>query len=94
MEINADPKVAAGSNLDIRIEVNDRSEIVGGTRIRATVATVFALLTQPHQIRTWFAHYAETDARAGGVFCLADPGGLRIEGTYLEIIADRKVMLT
>jgi uncharacterized protein YndB with AHSA1/START domain len=58
------------------------------------VATVFVLLTQAHQIKTWFAHYAEADAPAGGVFCLADPGGLRVEGTYLEIISDRKVMMT
>jgi uncharacterized protein YndB with AHSA1/START domain len=94
MEVHANPKVAAGSDLDIRIEVNDRSEIVGETRIRATLETVFALLTETHQIMTWLAHYAETDARAGGVFCLADPSGLRVEGTYLVVIAYQKVVLT
>jgi uncharacterized protein YndB with AHSA1/START domain len=94
MEVHANPKVAAGSDLDIRIEVNDRSEIVGETRIRATLETVFALLTETHQIMTWLAHYAETDARAGGVFCLADPSGLRVEGTYLEVIGYQKVVLT
>jgi hypothetical protein len=76
MEVHAKPKVAAGTDLDIRIEVNDRGEIVGETRIRATLATVFALLTEAHQIMTWLAHYAEIDARVGGVFCLADPSGL------------------
>jgi uncharacterized protein YndB with AHSA1/START domain len=94
MEVHANPKVAAGSDLDIRVDVNDRGEIVGETRIRAKLATVFALLTNAHQIMTWLAHYAETDARAGGVFCLADPSGLRVEGTYLEVVADQKVVLT
>jgi len=94
MEVDANAKVARRSDLDIRIEVNDRGEIVGETRIRATVATVFALLTQTHQIKTWLAQYAETDARPGGVFCLADPSGLRVEGTYLEVVADQKVVLT
>jgi uncharacterized protein YndB with AHSA1/START domain len=94
MEVHAKPKVAAGTDLDIRIEVNDRGEIVGETRIRATLATVFALLTETHQIRTWLAQYAEIDARAGGVFCLADPSGLRVEGTYLEVVAYQKVVFT
>jgi uncharacterized protein YndB with AHSA1/START domain len=94
MEVDANPKAAAGSDLEFRIEVNDRSEIVGETRTRATMATVFALLTEARGVMTWLAHYAETDARAGGVFCLADPGGLRVEGTYLEVIAYQKVVLT
>jgi uncharacterized protein YndB with AHSA1/START domain len=94
MEVDANPKAAAGSDLEFRIEVNDRSEIVGETRTRARMATVFALLTEARGVMTWLAHYAETDARAGGVFCLADPGGLRVEGTYLEVIAYQKVVLT
>src|ERR1700760_646761 len=94
MEVDANVKAAAGFDLDIRIEANDRSEIEAEIRIRATLATVFALLTEAHQVMTWLAHYAQTDARAGGVFCLADPSGLRVEGTYLEVIADQKVVLT
>jgi uncharacterized protein YndB with AHSA1/START domain len=94
MEVDANAKVARRSDLDIRIEVNNRGEIVGETRIQATVAIVFALLTDAHQIMTWLAQYAETDARAGGVFCLADPSGLRVEGTYLEVIAYQKVVVT
>jgi uncharacterized protein YndB with AHSA1/START domain len=94
MEVETNAKIAPRSNLDIRIEVNDRGEIVGETRIRATLDTMFALLTEAQQIMTWLAHYAQTDARAGGVFCLADPSGLRVEGTYLEVIADQKVVLT
>jgi uncharacterized protein YndB with AHSA1/START domain len=93
MEVAADT-AAVESDPDIRIEVNECSEIVGEARIRATMATVFALLTQAHQIMTWLAHYAESDARAGGVFCLADPSGLRVEGTYLEIISYQKVVQT
>jgi uncharacterized protein YndB with AHSA1/START domain len=94
MEVDADARAATESDLDIRIEVNDRVEIVGETRIRASSATVFALLTEAHQVMTWLAHYAEIEARAGGVFCLADPSGLRVEGTYLEVVADQKVVLT
>jgi uncharacterized protein YndB with AHSA1/START domain len=94
MEIDADAKAAAGSDLDIRIEVNECGEIEGEIRIRATLPTVFKLLTEARQVRTWLAHDAETDARAGGVFCLADPSGLRVEGTYLEVIAYRKVVLS
>jgi uncharacterized protein YndB with AHSA1/START domain len=94
MEVDADPTAAAESDLDIRIQVNDRSEIAGEVRIRATPATIFALLTEAREVMTWLAHYAECDARVGGVFCLADPSGLRVEGAYLEVIADQKVMLT
>jgi uncharacterized protein YndB with AHSA1/START domain len=93
MEVDADT-AAAESDPDIRVEVNERREIAGEIRIRATFATVFALLTEARGVMTWLAHYAETDARAGGVFCLADPSGLRVEGTYLEIISYQKVVLT
>jgi uncharacterized protein YndB with AHSA1/START domain len=92
MEVQAD--VTSDAGLDICIEVNEQSEIVGEIRIRATSAKVFTLLTKAREIMTWLAHYAEADARAGGVFCLADPDGLRVEGTYLEVIADQKVVLT
>jgi uncharacterized protein YndB with AHSA1/START domain len=94
MEADADATAAAESDRDIRIEVNDRNEITGEIRIRATSAIVFALLTQPREVMTWLAHYAECDARVGGVFCLANPSGLRVEGTYLEVVADQKVVLT
>ena len=94
MEFHADATAAAEFDLDIRIEVNDRSEIAGEIRIRATPATIFALLTEAREVMTWFAHYAEADARSGGMFCLADPSGLRVEGTFLEIVADQKVVVT
>ena len=94
MEVAAEPTAAAESDFDIRIEVNDRSEIAGEIRIRATPAIIFALLTEAREVMTWLAHYAEADARSGGMFCLADPSGLRVEGTYLEVIADQKVVVT
>jgi uncharacterized protein YndB with AHSA1/START domain len=93
MEVAADT-AAVESDPDICTEVNECSEIVGEARIRATMATVFALLAEARGVMTWLAHYAKTDARAGGVFCLADPSGLRVEGTYLEVIAYQKVVLT
>jgi uncharacterized protein YndB with AHSA1/START domain len=42
----------------------------------------------------WLAQSVKADARPGGIFCLADLNGLWIEGTYVEIVRDRKVVLT
>lgn len=36
----------------------------------------------------------EASPRAGGIFRIADPSGARIEGTYVEVIPDRKVVFT
>ena len=55
---------------------------------------VFTLLTDPVQMRTWLAEFVEADARPGGVFRISGPVGVSIEGTYLEVIPDRKVVFT
>jgi uncharacterized protein YndB with AHSA1/START domain len=43
---------------------------------------------------TWLAQSVKADPRSGGIFCLADLNGLWIEGTYLEVVRDRRVLLT
>jgi uncharacterized protein YndB with AHSA1/START domain len=69
---------------DVRLEI----------RIDASPETVFALLTDPTQMRTWFAELVDADPRPGGTFRISGPAGVSIEGTYLEVIANRKVVFT
>jgi uncharacterized protein YndB with AHSA1/START domain len=63
-------------------------------RIDASPATVFALLTDPARMKTWFAEFVEADARPGGLFRISGPTGVSIEGKYLEVIPNRKVVFT
>ena len=69
-------------------------EVTLEIRIAASLATVFALLTEPQQMVKWLAELVEADAQPGGIFRLAQPGGPTIEGIYLEVIADRKIVFT
>jgi len=69
---------------DVRLEI----------RIEASPETVFALLTDPAHMTTWFAELVEADPRPGGVFRISGPPGVSIEGTYLEIVPNRKVVFT
>ncbi len=55
---------------------------------------VFALLTDAQQMMSWLAQDVNADPRPGGVFRLADFGGLWVEGVYLEVIADRLVVFS
>src|SRR5215831_12979491 len=73
-----------GSSGEIRYEI----------RINASPATVFALLTEPQQMLKWLAELVQADAQPGGIFRLTEPGGTAIEGTYLEVIQDRKIVFT
>jgi uncharacterized protein YndB with AHSA1/START domain len=86
--------VGRDSDVDIRLGADHRREIWGGMRIIATPAMVFALLTDTQQMMNWLAQSVKADARPGGTFCLADLYGLRVEGTYLEVVRDRKVVFT
>src|SRR5262249_29780531 len=63
-------------------------------RIHASPQTVFALLTDPARMRTWPAELVDAEPRPGGVFRISGPSGVSIEGTYLEIIPNRKVVFT
>jgi uncharacterized protein YndB with AHSA1/START domain len=63
-------------------------------RIDASPETVFALLTEPTRMKTWLAELVEADSRPGGVFRISGPHGVSIEGTYLEVVPNRKVVFT
>ena len=71
-------------DLEVRLEI----------RINASPKTVFTFLTDPAHMRIWLAEFVEADARPGGVFRIAGPVGVSIEGTYLEVIPDRKIVFT
>jgi uncharacterized protein YndB with AHSA1/START domain len=45
-------------------------------------------------MRTWLAELAEADPRPGGLFRISGPAGVAIEGTFLEVVANRKVVFT
>lgn len=61
-------------------------------RIDASPATVFALLTDPRRMRAWLAATVVAKPEPGGIFRIAGPGGMTIEGRYLEVVPDRKVV--
>jgi len=86
--------VGPDSNVDIRLGADHRREIWGETRIIAAPAIIFAFLTDAKQMMAWLAQSVKADPRSGGIFCLADLNGLWIEGTYLEVVKDRRVLLT
>jgi uncharacterized protein YndB with AHSA1/START domain len=86
--------VRRDSDVEIRLGADHRREIRGEMRIIAAPANVFALLTDAELMMNWLARSVTADARPGGCFCLADLNGLRVEGTYLEIVRNRKVAFT
>jgi uncharacterized protein YndB with AHSA1/START domain len=63
-------------------------------RIAASPETVFGLLTDPAQMKTWLAEIVEADARPSGRLFISGPSGLTIEGTYLEVVPHSKVIFT
>src|SRR5258706_7580007 len=73
---------------------DDDNDVVLQIRIDAAPETLFALLTDPAHMRTWFAELVEADPRPGGVFRISGPADGSIEGTYLEVVANCKVVFT
>jgi uncharacterized protein YndB with AHSA1/START domain len=71
-----------------------RREVRHEIRIAASPATVFALLTEPQQMRKWLATLVEADAQPGGIFRITEPSGGEIEGVYVEVIKDQKIVFT
>src|SRR5262249_7059479 len=63
-------------------------------RIRAPEATVFALLTDARRMTTWLARNVKADPRPGGIFRLVDFGGFWVEGTYLKVVQQRKIVFS
>jgi uncharacterized protein YndB with AHSA1/START domain len=86
--------VGQDSDVEICLGADHRREIWGEMRIVAAPARVFALLTDAQHMMSWLARNVTADARRGGIFCLADLNGLRVEGTYLEVVRDRNVVFT
>src|SRR5262249_16843057 len=74
----------SGRGAEVRLEI----------RIDASPETVFALLTEPARMRTWLAELVEAESRPGGMFRISGPAGVSIEGTYLEVVPNRKVVFT
>ena len=62
-------------------------------RIEASPKAVFALLTDPEQLKTWIADLVVAEPRAGGQFRASGSLGT-IEGAYVELIPDTKVVFT
>jgi uncharacterized protein YndB with AHSA1/START domain len=87
-------EVGKHSHVEIRVGEDHRREIRGEVRIIAEPAAVFALLTDAEHMMNWLARSVTADPRPRGCFCLADLNGLRVEGTYLEIVRNRKVAFT
>jgi uncharacterized protein YndB with AHSA1/START domain len=75
-------------------EPSDSEEVRLEIHIDASPATVFALLIEPTRMQTWLAELVEADPRPGGVFRISGPPGVSIEGTYLEVVPNRKVEFT
>src|SRR5258707_15837358 len=73
---------------------DDDNDVVLQIRIDAAPETVFALLTDPTHMRTWFAELVEAEPRPGGVFRISGPAGVSIEGTYIALVANCKVVFT
>src|SRR5437773_8988710 len=74
----------ASDSKEVRLEIN----------IGASPETVFALLTDPTQMKTWLAEMVEANALPGGTFSISGPHGLAIRGIYQEVIPNKKVVFT
>src|SRR5262245_45872299 len=81
-------------------ETNEMSEKPGGREVRqeiyidASPEIVFALLTDATEIKKWQAEIVDADPVPGGIFRLAEPSGMQIEGHYVEVVPYSKVVFT
>ena len=75
-------------------EDDRQREVRREIRIDASPATVFALLTDAKKMVRWLADTVSAKPAPGGIFRIAEPGGTAIEGRYVEIVPDRKVVFT
>jgi uncharacterized protein YndB with AHSA1/START domain len=78
--------------------MNEMSETPGGREVRreiyieASPETVFALLTDATEIKKWQAEIVDAEPVPGGVFRLAESGGMQVEGHYVEVVPYCKVV--
>ena len=75
-------------------EETEAREVRHEIYIEASPETVFALLTDATAMRKWQAEIIEADPVPGGIFRLAEPGGMQIEGHYVEVVPYSKVVYT
>jgi uncharacterized protein YndB with AHSA1/START domain len=75
-------------------EMSESREVRREIYIGASPATVFGLLTNVQQMTKWLAETVEADPVSGGIFRLSEAGGMSIEGHYLEVIPNQKVVFT
>ena len=71
-----------------------RREVRQEIYIEASCETVFALLTDATEIKKWQAEIVDADPVPGGVFRLAERGGMQVEGRYVEVVPYSKVVFT
>jgi uncharacterized protein YndB with AHSA1/START domain len=74
-------------------DAGDSGEVHLEVRVEALPKTVFGLLTDAEQLKTWLADLVVAEPRAGGPFRASGPLGT-IEGAYVEVIPDTKVVFT
>lgn len=75
-------------------EKTEAREVRHEIYIEASPETVFALLTEATAMKKWQAEIVDADPVLGGVFRLAEPGGMQIEGHYVEVVPYSKVVYT
>ena len=75
-------------------EKTEAREVRHEIYIEASPETVFALLTDATAMKKWQAEIIEADPVPGGIFRLAEPGGMQIEGHYVEVVPYSKVVYT
>ena len=75
-------------------EKPDGQEVRREIYIEASPESVFALLTDATAMKKWQAEIVDADPVPGGVFRLAEPGGMQIEGRYVEVVPYSKVVFT
>ena len=74
-------------------DAEDSGEVHLEVRVEALLRTVFALLTDPEQLKTWIADLVVAEPWAGGRFRASGSLGT-IEGAYVEVIPYTKVVFT
>jgi uncharacterized protein YndB with AHSA1/START domain len=76
------------------IEKPEPREVRQEIYIEASPETVFALLTDATEMKKWQAEIVDADPVPGGVFRLADPCGIQIEGHYVHVVPYSQVVYT
>lgn len=68
--------------------------IVVSRHVPVPPSVVYAYLTESDKWSMWQGESASLDPRPGGGFSMAMPDGATAQGTYVELVPDRKVVFT